>query len=257
MCVGGWLARGSVWGRIEPRWESRIAYENRRSAKRGEPQIDRYHASDLDNFKSQFAREKGWNEDRRALFSKKLVDIIGWERERLHKPIGVATGIYLPDLREAFPATGKEKLYKQHWAAYRVCMIQNLLTLADTMRRAFPGDQVAVIYDHGPFNSAATSAFDSFKAGKTKNKGDIVTVAPMCWQQCVALQPADMMAYESRKLIKKGVRDAAQFRRSLRSIIGNGIMIRVKIIGKDALMEIAESRKLAPPPPADCPTEEL
>lgn len=256
MCVGGWLAHEDTWKRIESQWGGRVAYENKRSAKRGEPEIDRYHASDLDNFKDQFSRDKGWEEDRRTLFTKKLIDIIGRDRDKLRKPIGIATGIYLPDIREAFPSSGKEKFYKQHWAAYRVCMMQNMLTLADTMRRAFPCEQVAVIYDNGPYNSAALSAFDSFRAGKTKNKSDVVTIAPMCGKQCVALQPADMMAYESRKLIKSGVRQAAQFRRSLQRIIGNGIMIRVKIIGREALTQIAESRRLAPPSP-DSLKEEL
>ena len=250
MCVGGWLAHDIDWGKIERRWDYRIAYENTRSAKRGEPPFDRYHAADLDNFKAQFAREKGWDEDRRKIFTKKLIGILGANTDKLRNPIGLATGISLPDMRDAFPSSHKEKIFKQHWAAYRNCMILDLLMLAETMRKAFPGEQVAVLFDRGPYASAALSAFESFKQGKTPNKHDVVTIAPMGWEDCTALQPADLIAYEGRKLIKSGVKEEAQFRRSLQRIV-SGNMVRVRTIPKDALMQIAESRKLAPPPPPE------
>ena len=31
MCVGGWLASDTTWGKIEGRWRRRIEYEKRRS----------------------------------------------------------------------------------------------------------------------------------------------------------------------------------------------------------------------------------
>ncbi len=253
MCVGGWLAHDITWEKIERRWDYRVRYENARSARRGEPQIDRYHASDLDNLKQQFSPEKGWSRERGKTFTKKLIDILGAHKEKLRNPIDIAAGIFIPHIQEAYPASQKEKIHRQHWAAYRVCMMESLLMLAETMKRAFPNDQVAVIYDRGPFSSAAQSAFDSFKDGKTVNKGDVVTVAPMGWEDCTALQPADMMAFEGRKLIKSGVSDKHQFRRSLQRIIGRGNMIRVRYIGREALMSIAESQRMAPPPPPDLP----
>ena len=155
MCVGGWLASDTTWGKIEGRWRRRIEYEKRRSIKRGESAIDRYHASDLDNLKSQFAQEKGWDADRRKLFTKKLIDIMACNKQKINNPIGISVGIFLSPLRELFPSPNKENIYKQHCAAYRICIIQNLITLAEVMRRLYPGEQVAVIYDRGPFSSAA------------------------------------------------------------------------------------------------------
>jgi hypothetical protein len=257
MCVGGWLASDTTWGKIEGRWRRRIEYEKRRSIKRGESAIDRYHASDLDNLKSQFAQEKGWDADRRKLFTKKLIDIMACNKQKINYPIGISVGIFLSPLRELFPSPNKENIYKQHWAAYRICMIQNLITLAEVMRRLYPGEQVAVIYDRGPFSSAALSAFESFVGtSRTVNKKDIVTVAPMGWECCTALQPADMIVYESRKLIKSGIREQDKFRRSLQRIIGNGNILRVRYIGREALAEIRESRRLAPPPSPDFSTDE-
>lgn len=250
MCVGGWLAHDIVWEKIERQWDYRVAYENTQSKRRSEPLIDRYHASDLDNFKGQFAREKGWNENRRKVFTKKLVGILGRNKEKVLNPIGLATGIGVPDMLDAFPSSREEKIFKLHWAAYRNCMILNLLMLAETMREAFPGEQVAVTYDRGPFRSAAVSAFESFKQGNAPNKNDLVKIDPMGWEECTALQPADLIAYEGRKLIKSGVREESQFRKSLQRIL-TGNMVRVRTIPKAALTAIAESRKLAPPPPPD------
>jgi hypothetical protein len=251
MCVGGWLAHDITWEQVENRWDGRIRYENSRSVKRGEPKIDRYHASDLDNLKAQFRPENGWDRPRGIQFTKKLIDALSKGRQSLSKPIGICSGIFIPHMQEAFPGSRNEKIFKQHWAAYRVCMIESLLTLAETMRRAFPREQVAVVYDRGPYSSAAQSAFNSFKEGKTVNKDDIVTMAPMGWENCTALQPADLMVYEGRKLIKSGIRDRNHFRRSLQRIIGKGNMIRVRYIGREALLSISASRKLAPPLPPD------
>jgi hypothetical protein len=256
MCVGGWLAHDIDWERIERQWDYRIAFENTRSKRRGHPPFDRYHASDMDNFKAQFAREKGWDENRRKIVTKKLIGILGRSKDKIRNPIGLATGIGLQDMRDAFPSSQKEKIFKLHWAAYRTCMILNLIMLAETMRRAFPNEQVAVICDRGPYNSAALSAFESFRQGKTPNKGDIVTVAPMGWEDCTALQSADLIAYEGRKLIKSGIKDEAHFRRSLQRIV-SGNMVRVRTVPRDALMQIAESRKLAPPPPSEYAPEAL
>jgi hypothetical protein len=249
MCVGGWLCRDDVWRRIENQWNRRIEYEQRRSIKRAERPITRYHASALDNFRHEY--KIGWGDNRKVLFTKKLIDILGREKRELLNPFGIVSGIEFPHILEAFPGSDEKGSYKFYWAAYRICMIECLITLADTMRRFFAGGQVAVIYDRGPFSSAAQSAFDSFKAGNAKNKTDIVTMAPMDWQQCTALQPADMIAYEGRKLIKGGHQTLAQVRRSFKRLIGNGNIVRVRPITKNALLKIAEARILAPNPPPD------
>jgi hypothetical protein len=247
MCVGGWLCRDDGWGRIEHRWRQRIEYEQRRSVRANQAPIERYHASDLEHFRDEY--KVGWDKARRTLFSKKLIDILSSEKVRLKNPIGIATGIKFPHILEAYPSAKKDRVFRIVWAAYRVCMMENLLILAETMKRAFPGEQVAVVYDRGPFKGAALSAFDSFKEGPTVNKRDIVTMAPMGWEDCTALQPADMICFESRKLINSGQKNLEQFRRSLQRIIGKGVMLRVRQISRESLLEIAEGQRLAPPPP--------
>ena len=87
MCVGGFLAHENVWKKIEPKWEERIAYENRKSVKMGFPPISRYHATDCANLKNEFAPKKGWNIPRQIKLTKRWIEII-----RQHKPAGIVMG---------------------------------------------------------------------------------------------------------------------------------------------------------------------
>lgn len=247
MCVGGWLCDEKKWATIESQWQKRIDYENRQSAKRGLPPITRYHATDLNNYRNEF---KGWDERRAVLFTKKLIDILGRGKEPIMKPIGIACGVRVPHLVGNFPQD-HPTIYKNHFAAYRLCMIENLLVLSRTLATAFPDEKVAVIYDKGPFGGAAQSAFESFQESKVKRYEDVLTMAPVDGKKCIALQCADLFAYEGRKLVTNPKQAEREFRRSLRRVIGNDNYLRVRQITKDVLEKIAANRKSAPEPPHD------
>lgn len=131
-------------------------------------------------------------------------------------------------------------------------MIQNLLSISEVMQRVFPEDKLAVIYDRGPYGGAALSAFNSFKNTSSKEKAKyITTIAPRSGEDCVALQPADLIAFEGRKLVAAEKRDPYYFRRSLKRMLGNGNFVRVREINKDVFEKIIEARKLAPSKPDD------
>jgi hypothetical protein len=227
----------------------RIDYESRKSQEAGLSPTSRYKASDLESFHGEF---KGWSSQREKILSKKLIDILsrGSNQQRYRKPIGIACGLKIPSIPNVL--IDRDSVFKTNWAAYRLCMIQNLITLADTMFAAYPDDNVAVIYDRGPFGGAAQSAFESFKRTSKKPKAkSVVTMAPMSGEDCVALQPADMLAFEGRKLVGSDTRDPQYFRRSLQRVIGNGLMLRVREITKEAMEEIMKARHEAPSPPED------
>src|SRR5689334_21010047 len=87
LCVGGWLARDTVWNALELDWKQRIAYENRKSALNGFPPISRYHASDCANLKNEFCEARGWTIDRQVKLSKRLCGIVA-----KHRPWGIVVG---------------------------------------------------------------------------------------------------------------------------------------------------------------------
>jgi hypothetical protein len=245
MVVGGWLCDGDRWKRIESQWQRRIDYENRKNKKLGMPPISRYKAADLNAFKQEFAQ--GWDRDRSKQFTSKMISILGRGSVKLQRPIGICCGVRFSDLLSTFPANNKA-LFKVQWGAYRLCMMQSLRTVADTIRRGFPSEQVAIIYDRGPFGGAAQAALSSIKADPKIN-GYFTTAAPMDWQQRVALQPADLIAFEGYKLVNSANRERKDWRKSLQKIIGSGLFVRVREISKEALDQIAESMRLAPENP--------
>ncbi len=77
-CVGGFLARESTWDEVAGKWSERIAYENRRSAKKGLHPIARYHSNpDGANLKRDFSEKNGWSIDRQIALTKRICEIIG------------------------------------------------------------------------------------------------------------------------------------------------------------------------------------
>ena len=239
MCIGGWLGTIDTWTRIEDQWAKRIAYENRISASDGLRSVRRYHAADLEYREQDF---KGWSKQRQVQFTKNLIDIIGCGRLR---PIGIACSVNFDDLHSAFP---EDELDRNRWEkeAYRLCMMSCLKVIADTMYRAFPGEQVAVVHDRGKFNHAALNAFEiTLRNPKIVNRESIVSIAPLPWEKCVSLQPADLFAYEGRKLLERGHTSVEQFRKSLRRLIGNRVQIRAHFLPREGLQVIGDRLRKA------------
>lgn len=125
MCVGGWFCDNKKWDAIQNQWQKRIDFENRQSLKKNLPPISRYHASKLFAPKGEFS---GWENTRKIQFTKKLINILGREGDRLKNPIAVACGLKLMDVPPQM--RGSDDVFKNHWAAYRLCMIQNLLSIS-------------------------------------------------------------------------------------------------------------------------------
>ena len=194
MCIGGFMATDSVWGRIEPRWAARIRIESEISGRQGLKPLSRYHATDCASMVHEFA---GWDVKRQIHLTKRLLDIIGTGNRRVvgAKPIGVACGIAYDELRAAFPELKTKGAVR--WHAYKFCMAKCLQLILDVMRRKFPDDRVTVIYDRTEeFDSAAQSAYNAISPLGSWPTKYFVSMAPGDWQTFVALQSADMLAFE-------------------------------------------------------------
>jgi len=233
MCVGGWLCDQRTWRLIEYRWNREIERENKLSGRLGLQSLSRYHAADLHARRSEY---KGWTEDRGVRFTKRLIDILGKPKSQ---PIGIACGVSFADMLAASPEWDRHHpRHKWELAAYRMCMLSCLRLVLDTMSKEYPDENVTVIHDRGKFNGAAQSAFDAIKQSrKLSNIDSLLTVTPLSWKDCTALQPADMMVFEGRKLVKNNPGNVESFRRSLQRMIGRGIKLRVWNIPQEGLKE--------------------
>ena len=238
MCIGGFMATDSVWGRIEPRWAARIRIESEISGRQGLKPLSRYHATDCASMVHEFA---GWDVKRQIHLTKRLLDIIGTGNRRVvgAKPIGVACGIAYDELRAAFPELKTKGAFR--WHAYKFCMAKCLQLILDVMRRKFPEDRVTVIYDRTEeFDSAAQSAYNAISPLGSWPTKYFVSMAPGDWQTFVALQSADMLAFEGFKKTGSSKRGEEYFRRSLRGIVRRGIPLWVGFCTPRTLQEFKQ-----------------
>jgi len=234
MCVGGWLCHEASWKLIEPKVGQRIEYERRRSIRRGELPISRYHATDCANLKKEFSERNGWDIPRQIQLTKRLIDILASVSPR---PVGIAVGLTLDDLRAARPDLNEEMT---KWVAYFLCMCECFLNLGEVLDAASPTERVTVIHEHSPhFNSAALAAYNQmFESKKFPYARYFVSIMPGRWQDFPALQPADLLAYEGFKLTAARKRGRDDLRKSLQAVIGHGIDIRAGFYKSHGLKEL-------------------
>ena len=105
--------------------------------------------------------------------------------------------------------------------------------------------RVALIHDRCAYNGVLQEAFDSYKNDKTSTyKGLFSTLAPMGWEDCVPLQPADLIAYENYKEVLRHVSENEKDRKRDRRIPlkellnSNSFGGFCKSLGEDAILEL-------------------
>jgi hypothetical protein len=233
-CVGGWLCPDDEWTKIVNRWMLRIRHENQISRKQNLRAVTRFHASDCATFGGEF---RGWDQARQVGLMKKLTEII-----RRSKPIGIATSAQLGDFVSGYP--GHEQ--QRHRGCYFFAMMACLLMLGDLMSEQFQKERVTIIYDRGNISEwAAQKAFSSMKNDlRYEPRKYFVTIAPMGWEDCAPLQVADLLAYEGYKVIDRKMLGSLELRRSLESIIGHGVPLRVQSYRPDAFRKLATMQKV-------------
>lgn len=221
-CVGGLLAPVSMWSSIEASWKQRLEYENRLSAKKGFPPISRYHATDCANLKREFSDKNGWNIGRQIRLSKRLCQILAE-----NGPYAIVYGASLTAIQKYLPPNenpAEEFLY-------HISTIMHLMLVGQIMKEQFPRDRVTVYYDRSKqFGRIAREVFDSFMKDPTVKDifGCFATMAPMGWEDCIALQPADFIAYEGMKRVDGSLGGNDNIRKSLRALLGDKMPLRIE-----------------------------
>ena len=102
------------------------------------------------------------------------------------------------------------------------------MEVCEVVDKYFPGECVAVIHDHG-FNAQAQKAFEAVHKHHDPQRV-LRSIAAMEWKDCIALQAADLIAYESMKASSRYRSNNSEVRRSLRRIIGGGVGLYISHI---------------------------
>lgn len=187
------ISSGKDWMSFERSWKLHITAANKRLKKQGRPPITRYHASDCSGRRNEF---QGWTHEERDAFVLGLFGI--FQRIPLH---AVAFDVDLNALCGIFPEWADDRLK----TAYSVLTRFVMLTIGEDFNKiGRENHKVTLFHDRtasdGKYDPTILEAFNfqvtdpNFGA-----KHYFTTMAPLDWQHCIALQPADLVAFEMFK----------------------------------------------------------
>lgn len=190
------LLMGKDWSELERIWRLRLNSINRKLKKKHRKTISRYHASDCNGRRNEF---EGWTHDERDDFVKDLFQV--FKHVAVHN---VCFDMKLDDLCEVFPEFSGDRLRGAYMVSTRA-MIELLgddfYKLAQIRREN--SVRITLFHDrtgNGKYDPTILRAFNQVVLSQWfKFKDYFTTIAPMGWEDCVALQPADLVAFETMK----------------------------------------------------------
>jgi hypothetical protein len=187
-CLVGW---GSQWLWFELAWIKLLEDTNKWLASQGRARLSRYHAADCSSCQNEF---KGWTRDEQKEFTSKIITIF------CRHPMLVSS--YTVNLKELVEEIPETKPHPRRFA-YVILLNHLMIEIGDRMtaRKEFAtNDRIALIHDRCEYDAALLEMFEHVKTDPSFKYGQyFTTIAPMGWEECVPLQPADLLAYENFK----------------------------------------------------------
>lgn len=226
------LARSSKWLDIEQKWKRHIAAKNRELTRLGRPLITRYHASDCSGRHGDF---QGWTRDERDAFVRGLFIVL-----KQVATYTVAFDVQLDELCEIFPEWSDDRLE----AGYELLTTFLLIIIGQDFVRFSGNTQVKIRLFHdrtagrGSYDPAIARAFEKQVKDPTFSYAENFTnIEPRSWEDCLALQLADLVAFECFKESEARLA-ARQSRMSFAKLLDmNSFGIHSKTFNRKALLE--------------------
>jgi len=218
------------WVWIEFEWLKILNKKNAELAAAGRKQIRRFHATDCGSRRNDF---EGWDVKTEQIpFMAELIAKL--EKYRLD-----VTGftINLKELAKYVPASRHNPLRFAHVMLLHYIMMEIEVT---TLARE-PDAILGLIHDRGKFDSVLLDSFNILINDPLfKSRRRFTTIAPMGWEDCVPLQPADLMAYENFKECERELYSRKRHK-SLEIILDKGQMGgSLRSFNKETLIKYAE-----------------
>lgn len=233
------LSKSGNWQWIEQDWNRCLAEKNKSLALQGRKQILRYHSVDMNNFKEEYA---DWSPDERKEFSTKLLDIF---KKPSNCAIAYSRSIELKPLVRLMP----EIAPKPYLYAHAILLQRMMMDIGASFSKANNGDpsgiKISLIHDRSRYAGALQHAFQNLKSKTGFPYADLFTsLTPMGWEDCIALQPADLVAYEN---FKEVLRQKSEYEKDrtrpmripLKEFLSSDSIAGVsKHIGEEAIQEV-------------------
>jgi len=198
------IARGNEWAWIEMAWRKCLEEKNAALIEQGRTPISRYHSVDINNFREEFT---DWDGPERKEFCEKLVKVfarheIGYDGYLIN----------LQTMAEVWPEA-KEDLMG---SAYHILLRFLMLDIGEGINLDLPDEKIVLFHDRCNYDGVLLDAFNrSVKDPTFRYAKYFTTIAPMGWEDCIPLQPADLVAYEN---FKEGYRHLDEAQRPRRKI---------------------------------------
>ena len=207
LVVGGWIAEEVTWNRVGRIIQDSVDFEN--STLPREKRISRYHAAEMNAYSKEFV---GWKDEKHRIprMTKKMFSAVSDG-----DMIAVSCGIDLNAFEAVFPGAGKPN-------AYALCMKKVMVEIALGMKEHRPLDRVMLIHDHGSWDLEALQAYNAMVDDpEWEDAWRFVSISPLRWQDDAGLQAADMIAYESFKMINSNVcaGGGAELRKAMKELL--------------------------------------
>lgn len=210
------------WGDIEADWLEVLSEVNSALEREGRKKLSRYHSTYCANYADEF---EGWNPEERIDFLQGLLAVF-----EHHNTAIISYTVNLRDISETMPdIRGKAKEIAYIWFLQKIMVWIGNRILDD---KKYDGENVVLIHDRTPrYDCVLLDAFNAMKDDESfKHRKRFVSLAPMGWEDCVPLQPADFIAFESFKIIERKHADKPRHKvmdllLDLKSIGGTGIEI--------------------------------
>lgn len=206
------LGRPKDWMWIESEWKKVLREKNAELSRAGRRKISRYHAADCSSCRNEFT---GWTVDEQIVFVKRLLAIFNKYMTSV-----VAYTVPIEDYKDIYPEHRADPFPALYELLTSFLMNQ---TVHEIRTQAGPWaiDQVsiALIHDRSDYDQSYLAAFNSCMRDSTFEGREIFkSITSLGWEDCIPLQAADMLAYETFKDAENGVLGRKR-RKSLTSIL--------------------------------------
>jgi hypothetical protein len=186
------LTTTAKWIDIEMKWRAVLRRTNKGLRKQGRQEISRYHAADCSSLKGEFA---GWSVDEQIQFSKKLIAIIKYNMSTV-----MAYSMPMDDFVAVYPERSENSEKEMYGLLLKFLMGQLIHDIKKQAGQQLGPFRIALIHDHSSRDGDMLAAFNQMKEDVNfKGRECFTTIAPRGWEDCIPLQAADLLAYETFK----------------------------------------------------------
>jgi hypothetical protein len=218
------------WRELERAWKIYLAGWNKRLKKQNRPPITRYHASNCRHLKGEF---KGWTVEEQIELTVGLLGVL----KRSARTNTIAYDTNLADVCAVFPEASKDRLR----AAYSILTKFLISSIGHDQGALDPTGKITLFHDRCDYDHVILQSFNQLVKDPAFAHGSYFrSIAPQSWEDCIALQPADLVAYEvfkeTERRLTKPEKETSKALLALLDLPAFGI--RSKTLDRNTLFEI-------------------